>query len=182
MPVSRSFAIALSTASLLALSACGERTIEATDESAESVARKVADAEIRLQPGRWESTMKMDSMEIGGVPPEARAAMKQQANSVHTFSTCLTPQDVEKPDAEFFQKGAAGCTYDTFTMGGGKIQAAMTCKSGNGSMKTTMQGTYAADSYQMAIQSSGEMQKGMPMKMAMTITSRRTGDCTGREE
>jgi hypothetical protein len=166
---------------VLVLAACDKAEVKAENESAESVARKVADAQIRLEPGRWESTMTLEKIEIGNLPAEAQAAMNEQKGKAQTFSTCLTPEQAAKPDASFFQNGAAGCTYDHFTMAGGQIDAEMTCKPGSGPTHMTMQGTYGSDQYSMRMQSEGEMQPGVPMKMAMSIASRRTGDCTGKE-
>jgi hypothetical protein len=43
-----------------------------------------------------------------------------------------------------------------------------------------MKGTYSEDAYDIAIQTSGEMQ-GQPMSMEMGIVSRRVGECRGEE-
>ena len=166
---------------VLALGACNRSDVVAKNESAESVAKKVAEADIRLEPGRWESVMKIDKMEIANLPASAKAAMEQQQGTTHTFTTCLTPEEAAKPSASFFQKGASGCTYDHFTMAGGRIDAEMTCKQGTGPTHMTMKGEYGGDHYAMAIKSQGEMQPGMAMNVAMTINSRRLGDCTGNE-
>jgi hypothetical protein len=58
----------------------------------------------------------------------------------------------------------------------------MTCKQGNQQVRMTMTGAYGTDSYDIRVNSQGEMQPGMPMSMAMTISSRRVGDCNGSEE
>lgn len=168
-------------AAVLALAACDNADVKAENESAESVARKVADADIRLEPGRWESTMTLEKIEIGNLPAAAKAAMEEQKGKPQTFATCLTPEQAAKPDASFFQNGAEGCTYKHFNMADGKIDAEMSCKPGSGPTHMTMQGTYGSDQYSMRMQSEVEMQPGMPMKMAMSIASRRTGDCTGKE-
>lgn len=183
MTLRRIAAFSLTAFALAAMGGCGkQRSVEAENESVESVAKKVADADIRLQPGRWESTMTMQSMEMPNLPPEAQKAMQAQKGMSHTFSHCLTPEEAAAPRAGFFQKQASGCTYDHFTMAGGKIDAEMSCKDGSGPGKMKMQGTYSSDAYTMAIQSEGEMQPGQPMKVAMNIASRRTGECTGKED
>ena len=63
----------------LAVSACGGGdTIEAENESVEAVAEKVAKADVRPNPGRWESKMKIVKMELPGLPAEAQGMMKSQ--------------------------------------------------------------------------------------------------------
>jgi hypothetical protein len=167
----------------LALSGCGEKAgVEAKNESAESVANKVAASNIKPRPGRWESSMRLEKMGVAGLPPQAKDAMARQQGMTQTFSSCLTPEQAERPNGGFFQKGASGCTYDRFTMAGGRVDGEMTCKQGSGPQKVRMNGSYSEDSYNIAIASEGEMQPGMKMSMAMTISARRTGECTGKED
>jgi hypothetical protein len=164
------------------LAACQqEEAVVAENESVESVSKKVAAANIKPQPGRWESTMKFGKMDIPNLPAEAKAAMQKQLGAGQTFTSCLTPEEAERPDTDFFQKGAEGCKYDHFAMAGGRIDAAMVCKEQGTEMKMTMAGTYSQTSYDIRVQSQGEMQPGMPMSMDMSISSRRVGDCTGKE-
>jgi len=175
----RAAPLSLALLASLALAACGSQgSVEAENESVESLAKKMDEADIRLEPGQWESTMTLESMEVSGMPPEARKMMDAQKGTAHTFSHCLTPEDAAAPKAGFFQQDASGCTYDHFTMAGGKIDAEMTCPDVSGMGKMKMQGTYSPAAYTMAIQSEGQMQPGQPMKVSMKIASRRTGECT----
>lgn len=169
----------------LALAGCDSKdSVVAKDESVASVAEKVAASDLKPKPGRWESTMKVDAIDIPGMPPQAKEAMGRQfASTGQGFATCLTPEQASKPEGDFFRHGAAGCTYDRFVMSDGRIDAEMTCKNdGGGTMKMTLAGTYAEESYSVAMTSQGEMQPGMPMTMKMTVNSRRTGDCNGTEQ
>jgi hypothetical protein len=174
--------IVLPLIAVLALAACKKEGVVAKDESAESVAKKVAASNIRPLPGRWESNMKFEKMEVPNMPADAKAVMDKQMGITQTFASCLTPAEAEKPEAGFFQKGAENCTYDHFVMTGGKLDAAMTCKERNQQIKMTMVGAYSQTSYNIKVNSQGEMGPGMPMSMAMTISSRRVGDCNGSEE
>jgi hypothetical protein len=166
----------------LALAACNNSdTIVAKDESAESVAAKVAKSNIKPLPGRWESTMKIEKMEMAGMPPEAKAMMDKQMASAQTFTTCLTPEQAAHPDAGFFQGNESGCKYDKFMMAGGKLDAVMTCDMNGRKQKMTMSGTYGEEAYTINMSSTGEAQPGMPMNMVMSVASRRVGDCDGKE-
>lgn len=176
---------ALSTVAALAavsLGGCKKEGVVAKDESVESVAKKVQASNIKPRPGRWESRMKLETMDLPNMPPQAKAAMDKQMGVTQTFVSCLTPEQANKPDAGFFQKGAQDCKYDHFVMSDGKLDSAMTCKQGNQQVRMTMTGAYGTDSYDIRVNSQGEMQPGMPMSMAMTISSRRVGDCNGSEE
>lgn len=170
-------------AAMVTLSACGGQsdTVEAENESVESVAAKVADSDLRPRPGQWESTMQIESLEMPGLDPQMQDMMKQQMGRAQTFTSCLTPEQAARPDAEFFQPGESDCTYEKFSMGGGEIDSVMTC-AGNGAMQTmTMTGTYSEESYAMNLTAEGEMEQGQPMSMAMTVKSRRVGECDGTE-
>jgi hypothetical protein len=174
--------IILPLIAVLALAGCKKEGVVAKDESVESVAKKVAAANLKPQAGRWESTMKIDKMEMANMPPAAQEAMNKRSNVSQTFASCLTQAEADKPDASFFQKGAQDCKYDHFVMEGGRIDAQMQCNQDNRKMKMTMSGTYSQTAYTMNIKSEGEMQPGMPVAMDMSITARRTGECTGSEE
>lgn len=167
----------------LTLAGCGKSgDVTAENESPEAVAKKVAAANIKPQPGRWESSVKLEQMEMEGVPPQAKEAMAKQMGQVHTFASCLTPEQVDQPDGGFFQGGAKDCTYKHFTMAGGRIDAEMTCGKAPAVATMTMAGTYSATNYDIKVNSQGDMMPGRPMKMAMSISSRRAGDCNGTEE
>jgi hypothetical protein len=166
----------------LALSACGSETsVDAKNESVESVANKVAASGMNPRPGRWQASLKIDSMEMPGMPAAAKQAMNKSLGAAQNYFTCLTPEQANRPNAEFFQKTAKNCKYDHFTMADGKIDAAMTCDAGGNATKMAMLGSYSGDVYDLKVTSQGEMQKGMPMNMAMSITSRRVGECNGTE-
>ena len=126
----------------LMLGACNSKSsIEAKNESAESVAKKVDASDLKPRPGRWESAMKFEKMEIPGMPPQAQAAMQKGMATTKTFITCLTPEQVNRPNAGFFGARESGCTYQHFTMAGGTLDAEMTCNRAPMQMHMTMQGT-----------------------------------------
>ena len=178
--------MALSTLVLaaLAVTGCKKSTVVAENESAESVAEKVAKSGISIKPkpGRWESSVKIENLEMPNMPPEAKAAMQQHMNTMQHFVSCLTPAEAEKPNAGFFQKGASGCTYDKFVMSDGKMDALMHCNHGGQTQTMAMSGTYGEESYNITVKSDAGKEAGMPMSMTMSITSKRVGECRGDEE
>lgn len=167
----------------LGLGACGSgSSVTAENESAESVARKVAAADIKPQPGRWESTVKFEKLDMPGMPPQAKEAMAGQLARTNSFSSCLTPEQVDRPDGGFFAGGAEGCAYDRFTMAGGRIDAAMTCDHGGMKQTMAMTGSYSQTSYDIKVSSQSEVQPGHPMTMSLAVAARRSGACDGKED
>lgn len=175
-----STALALSAA--LALAGCGsEKTVTASNESVSSVAGKIADAGMKFNPGRWDTTMKFIKLDMEGMPPEAKDMMAKVMGKDRTFASCLSKEEAEKPEAKFFGQADERCKYDSFTMGGGKIDSKMSCKSENGTQAITMSGTYTADAYDMTMAINGQGPNGKAMAMTMGLSAKHNGECTGKE-
>lgn len=171
----------------LALAACGSKpTVSAENASVAEVAEKVQAAGaggMQLSPGRWESTVTIDGIDIPDIPPEMVANMKKVAAD-RTVTSCLTPEQAKKPAAEFFGgKDRKDCRYDRFTMGGGQLDAKLTCEGGDGKATVTMKGTYAPETYRVAMTTdagSAQSPHG-PMSIAATVNAKRAGACKGDE-
>jgi len=172
---------------LLMLASCSDdATVEKKNASTAEVAKSVADAGMKLNPGRWELTMQFKKFDVEGMPPEAKAAMAKMLGQSRTFASCLTKEEAEKPDGKFFGQQGEDCRYDTFKMGGGRIDATMTCKgtgedAGN-SAKMTLAGTYSADTYDMTMDMVGTAPNGKAMVMQMGLVSKHNGECKGDEQ
>jgi hypothetical protein len=183
MPTVRYAAVAvLSIAAALSLAACKKEAVVAKDEPVESVAKKVAAAKMNPRPGRWEANITLNRIDMPGLPPQAREAMRKQMSTIKAVATCLTPEQAEKPEGGFFQPGAKDCKYDRFVMADGRVDAAMTCGQSGAAQTMTMAGAYSETQYDLQVTSKGEMQPGMPMTMDVAISARRTGECTGAED
>jgi len=166
-----------------ALAGCGSgKTVTATDASVSDVAKKVADSGMKFNPGRWESTMKFVKLDMEGIPPEAREMMSKMLGKDRTFASCLSKEEAEKPGGKFFGQADDRCKYDTFAMGGGKIDAKMSCKSEHGTQAITMAGNYTADAYDMTMSINGQGPGGKAMSMQMALAAKHDGDCTGKED
>ena len=175
---------AIIATSLLALGACNQGpSVNEKNASVEEVAEKVraAGGEGFVKPGEWQSHVTIESFDIPGMPPEGvkqmRAAIAQ--NRQQDFTTCLTEEDAKQPRGKFFT-GNDQCRYDHFTMGNGKIDAAMRCPSGQGMTQVmTMKGTYSPTSYDMRMTMKGEGMSGPAsgMTMQMRVDSKRIGEC-----
>lgn len=171
------------------LAAChSQPTVTAQNASAAEVAAKLDAAggsDAFVNPGHWKMTMTINDMTIPNMPPAMAQKMKGAMANARTFESCLTPEEAKKPKEGFFAGSNNQCRYEHFTMGGGKIDAAMQCNEQMGSRTMKMTGTYGGDAYHMTIASTGSGAANNPaagMSMTMTMDAKRTGECTGKED
>lgn len=188
-------------ATATALSACGQSTKESaaatgtvslTNASMGEVGEQVAAANkggAMFDPGHWEGTVKILDMAIPGMgaglenlPPEMAARLKARMSQGNAFASCLTPDEAANAREALTKNQRGDCTYDHFTMAGGTIDAAMSCKVGTALQKMTMTGTYSRTDYHLVSQASGGEGPHGAMAMKMEITAHRTGACTGKED
>jgi len=171
-----------------ALAACGrEPEVDARNASAEDVAEQVADAsggsEAFVRPGKWESRVQIEEFDLPGAPAEAKTAMRSMYDRAMVSESCLTPENAKRPKEDFFAGKDKNCRYDHFTMGDGKIDAAMKC-TGEGMAQTmTMQGSYSPDAYQMRMSMKADAGAGPPggMTMTMRVDAKRVGECDAKQ-
>jgi hypothetical protein len=174
--------LAVALVAVATLGACKKSPqIDAKNASPEEVQKQVAQSDIRPRAGRWQQSLRIEALDMPGMPPEMKAAMERATAMTHTGFTCLTPEQAAKPDASFFQQAAKNCTYDHFTMGGGQIDAKMTCTEGPQQQVSTMKGTYGSDNYDMKIEMDSNTM-GKPVHTRLTLKMNRVGECTGKDE
>jgi len=177
----------IAAAFVLPLVACNSGpNVSATNASTKEVAEKVAAANgggAMIEPGRWEGSMTMHEMDMPGLPPEVKAQMKKQLSTAHSFVNCVTEEDVKNQKA-LYTGDDKNCKYDHFTLGGGKIDAAMTCNRGDGGkMAMAMTGDYSSGSYHMDMNTKAEGAGPMgSMTMKMSVDAKRVGACRGTKD
>ncbi len=157
----------------LGLGACNSQEgVTAKDASVEDVAKAIANSDVALRPGRWETSVAM-----------AGKAMPAPGADKDAMATCLTKADIDQMDKQMMQMPMDECRYDNFTMAGGKIEGAMSCNPPEGQgpkMKMTMDGTYTPETYELEMTTEIAM-GGQTQKNAMQVASRRVGECNGTE-
>jgi len=182
--------ILFAIACTLPLVACNKGPqVNEKNASVADVAQKVREAsgdEAFIRPGLWESKVTVEKFEMPGMPPEMAQRMQTMMaqNQEHDNKHCLTPEDVKRPKEDFFAGKNNECRYDHFTIGGGKIDAAMRCGGKHGeSQVMQMAGTYSPDSYQMqtSMKMEGNAAPEGSMAMTMRIEAQRVGECTGKD-
>ncbi|MDP9086418.1 MAG: DUF3617 domain-containing protein [Pseudomonadota bacterium] len=179
-------AIILVTA-LAFLAGCNRSpSVEAHNASVAEVTNKIAAAggpESFVRPGKWQTSVAIDSMDAPGMPSQTAETMKSMSARTQAVQSCVTPEQAKKPTPEMFSGDSGRCRYDQFNIGRGKIDMVMRC-TGEGpgakvAQKMTMTGTYDPDSYHMAMVSSTDTgTTGMgSMTMKMHLDAKRLGDC-----
>lgn len=169
---------------IVMLAACNSGpTVKAENSSVEAVA-EAAKSAVKMEPGQWETTVKILSMDAPGLPAEMQDAMKQQKQE-HKVQTCLTPEQAEKPPQEML--GAMkGCTYEKFEMSGGKMDGTLVCKNmpgmGAQEVRSTTSGTFTSTSYNFTSETQMNMPAGPAGGGKMTtktqISGKRIGECS----
>lgn len=172
---------ALAIAIMLLLAGCGDKPESADKGDKGGVPAPVTATPVGFQPGKWQATSELVSMEMPGMPPEiAKANMGKKT----VFAHCITAEQAVKPPSDFFtDRQNKNCTTKSFTMSGGKLDATMTCtgERSGGEMTMTIKGDYLPTSYTatMTMVSAG-MQGGGEMKMIATTTGQRVGECDAK--
>ena len=170
------------------LAACNKGPeINLKNASANEVAESVREAGASgtfVDPGRWHTEVTLLDIDVPGMPPQMKQQMKQSMARMqeHGFDTCISEADAKKPKENFFAGKNNQCTYDHFTMSGGRVDAAMHCAGRSSeNMAMTITGTYSRDAYEatMTINASGPDGRGMTAKSHSV--AHRVGQCTGDE-
>ena len=129
-----------------------------------------------LQPGQWEITTNVTRITMPGMP----AGMSPPMPPPTTVRACLTAAQAAQPGAGFLSGSgeAQGCTYESNSISGGRIQAVVQCSQQGTTMRSTMTGQFTADSYEVSQQAQISAQ-GQNMETESRTTGRRVGDCPG---
>ena len=173
----------------IALPACNtEPDVDMKNAGVGDVANEVQKAGVGeqfIRPGKWETKVVVEDVDIPGMPAETKAQMTgmfAQRQNV-TINHCVSPEEAKKPDGKLFTgQDSKNCRYEHFTMGDGKIDAVMRCQGdSSGTMTMKMAGTYTPE----GSSTRSEMQVSSGREGTMTIKARtetkRVGDCDGKE-
>ncbi|SFF75439.1 Protein of unknown function [Novosphingobium sp. CF614] len=136
----------------------------------------------RPEPGEYRQTIEVTDVEVPGAPRQLADRMKSMMARTKQSTTCLTAEDADKGFREMFHESgpAKSCTYERFDVGGGTIDARMTCSSPDGGTGTIdLTGTVAStgSDVTMVLDMKNPKSQAGAMKMTMHMTTERLGDC-----
>ena len=135
----------------------------------------------RLQPGQWELTAVVRSIEAPGAPPREQAALRQRLGRPIVNRTCMTEAQA-RDFASFANREAPrhGCAVGDRVYGNGIVRLSLSCPVPGGrpgTMRMTTQGRYTPTSLDLAISQQVPGPGNAMMSMAATISGRRIGAC-----
>lgn len=134
----------------------------------------LAGANVAMQPGEWEITTQILSMDIPNMPQGVQSSIP----AATTIRNCVTPEKASRPSADFLSgKGEnSGCVVDNMSTAGGRIDGTIRCESQGTTTRVTMNGQMTPTSMEITQRIEANAQ-GMNMNMEGRVTGRRVGEC-----
>lgn len=133
-----------------------------------------AAAQAQVEPGQWETTVTVDSVDMPGAPPQMARMM---GGKTTRSSYCLTPEQASKGPQELLKQNQS-CRFTHYSMTGGRISTEMSCSQNGGTLIARSEGSYTPTS--MKVSSVAQMSGKMEMRMSSSMTGRRIGACAGK--
>ena len=168
---------------LAVIAGCDKGGVEMKNASVKEVAetmRKQGDDKF-VDPGKWQQTVTLVSIDAPGMPREARDAMQQAMRTAQVNEVCLSKKDAKSPREDFFTGKDENCRYEHFNWGGGKIDLKLMCNHPNARQQMTLAGTYAPRSYSMTMTMANEGKRPEEqMKMVMKVDAQNVGQCSAK--
>lgn len=171
--------IAAAGAILVAGCSGGEADVDGDGEiSAKEVAAKAKAEGVKPQPGLYKATVTMTGLDIPGLPEGMEG---HGAGATTTSENCLTAEDVDKGFEELVKQGQQGeCSYESFNLDGGKLDAVMLCKTPEGSARMAMSGTTTPTSSEYTATTKMNFEGVGEGTMNFTVKQERIGDCPAK--
>ena len=173
----RRIIMAAAGAALLAgCSGGGNADADGNGEVSMKEAAKKAEAEgLKPQAGQYKAVITMTGINIPGMPPEMAG---HGGGLTPTTEYCLTQAEVDKGYQEMMKRGQNGeCTYESFNLAGGKLDAVMLCKTGEGDARMTMNGTVTPTTFDFTATMAMKFADAPEGTMTFTAKHERLGDC-----
>jgi hypothetical protein len=171
----RRIIMAAAGAALLAgCSGGGNADADGNGEVSMKEAAKKAEG-LKPQAGQYKAVITMTGIDIPGMPPE----MAGHGGGMTTNTEyCLTQAEVDKGYQEMMKRGQNGeCTYESFNLAGGKLDAVMLCKAGEGDARMTMSGTVTPTTSDFTATMAMKFADAPEGTMTFTAKHERLGDC-----
>lgn len=165
------------------ISGCDKGGVEMKNASVEQVrtAMRKQGEDKFVDPGKWQHTVTLVSIDAPGMPKEARDAMQRAMSTSQVNEVCLSPEEAKSPRENFFTGKDESCRYEHFNWGSGKIDLKLMCNHPNAQQEMTLAGTYAPKSYSMTMTMANQGKSPEEqMKMTMKVDAKNVGQCTAK--
>jgi hypothetical protein len=166
----------------LALASCGgESSADADGDgtvSAGEVASNVDADGMMPEPGQYKATIVMTGIEIPGMPAEMAG---HGSGMTTTTDYCLTEEEVAKGFEDMMKRGQNGeCSYESFNLDDGKMDAVMVCKTAEGTARMTMNGTATPTTSDFTATMAMNFEGMGDATMKFDAKHERVGDCPAK--
>lgn len=159
---------------LLALAACSDRAERAELNEAQV---KGELAQLKFQPGEWETRTEVRSVSAPGVPPDALAGAQRS----QVTRSCVTAEQAANPDAGMLAGNRqGGCRTERLNMDGGRIDGRVRCNPEGlpGTAVAEVDGSYTRTAFRTDVKSRVDL-TGLPdISIDVVVSSRRVGECS----
>lgn len=132
---------------------------------------------MELNAGQWQTSAQFSDVKVvDGETPAIKAAVGETM----TATACVGEAEGKKPQAALFAAAGDSCTWQNFYMSRGRINGDMRCRrdGASGDIMVSMQGTYTADSFEVATDTRTVLSGPGDIEATGTMTGRHAGACT----
>lgn len=169
-------------ATCVTVAACNRGSqVDERNTSVAEVANRVRESRADqnfVDPGLWEQTVTLVSVEAPGMPPEARASMQQAMNQPQVHKACLSAKEARSPREDFFTGKDRNCRYEHFKWGAGKIDLRLECEHPNARQMMELAGTYEPRRYSLTMTATNEGKRPEEqLVMKMRVDAKNVGPC-----
>jgi Protein of unknown function (DUF3617) len=128
-----------------------------------------------LVAGRWETKTAIGSVSNSGLTEQGKREVAAQESAL---DQCLEPDEVRRPDANFFAGGdTSECEYTKFAMANGKLDAVMSCTATPGTITMTLSGRYTPTRYSLSASATTGGTPDAPMTTTAKLNGTWLGPC-----
>jgi Protein of unknown function (DUF3617) len=174
-------AATIAAAAALLLAGCSGGNADADGNGEVSIKEAAEQAKDELpkpQPGLYKTTVTMTALDIPGMPPEMK---DHGAGLVRTLEDCLTAEEVDKGFEAMVKQGQNGeCSYESFALADGKIDAVLVCKAEGRAIRTSMSGTTTSTGADLTATTAMEFDGAGKGTMTATVKHERVGECPAK--
>ena len=146
--------------------------------SVKDAAEKAKAEMVRPAPGLYKTTVTMTNIDIPGLPPEMAG---HGAGMVTTTENCLTAADVDKGFEALVKQGQDGaCTYESFDLAGGKVDAVLVCKAQGRDTRTVLSGTATKTGADLTAATAMDFEGVGKATLSFSTKHERVGECPAK--
>jgi hypothetical protein len=148
------------------------------DVSLKEAADEVKAQGMMPEPGQYKAVITMTGIDVPGMPAEMAG---HGAGMTTTTEYCLTKEEVAEGFEEMMKRGQNGeCSYESFNLDDGKMDAVMVCKTPEGSARMTMNGTATPTTSDFTATMAMNVEGMGDATMKFDAKHERVGDCPAK--